>query len=337
MVFTKCNNCYYSNRNHLHPLFQKPLLPTSLDKCQLTDLLPQHCQVSLMETTPKDQLSFALARPTSFCAQNPFLMTRPKWSRHSHTWNLEENEGYTKFLDWDNFKLEFQKEFCPANSDAVAINKLESTAYYQKNQSADDHLDEFLDLIAESGYIDPKTLVVKFQRGLDPQTQNAVATMANRQPSDTTPTAWYEGTRNVDQNWASNEAFWSVHHIPNLLHSLPSSAPQPSIIPAHVRPTPANPVPVEVDMTWRKMPTPLSCYHCGKPRHKVPDCPLWFDIRALTIGELEAEFKVRLAKQDVVSIEDCPSITVIYTPPPILEIPVGFWNSRWIPVLYLFP
>ena len=61
-------------------------------------------------------------------------------------------------------------------------------------------------------------------------------------------------------------------------------------------------------MTQRKAPTPLSCYHYGKPGHKVSDCPLQFDIRALTIGELKAELGARLAKQDVVSIEDCPSI-----------------------------
>ena len=61
-------------------------------------------------------------------------------------------------------------------------------------------------------------------------------------------------------------------------------------------------------MTRRKAPTPLSCYCYGKPGHKIPDCPLQFDIRALTIGELEAELEARLAEQDVVLIEDCPSI-----------------------------
>ena len=78
----------------------------------------------------------------------------------------------------------------------------------------DDYLDEFLDLVAESGYTDPKVLVVKFRRGLDPQIQNAVATMANGRPSGTTPIAWYEAARNVDQNRASNKAFWSAHCTP---------------------------------------------------------------------------------------------------------------------------
>jgi Retrotransposon gag protein len=99
-----------------------------------------------------------------------------KWAAQVFKWE-EENKGYTKFLDWDNFKTKFHKEFCPANSDIAAINKLESMAYYQKTQSVDNYLDEFLDLIAESRYMDPRTLVVKFRRGLDSQIQNAVATI----------------------------------------------------------------------------------------------------------------------------------------------------------------
>ena len=118
---------------------------------------------------------------------------------HIFKWE-EKNTGDSRFLDWDNFKLEFRKEFCPANSEATAINKLESTTYYQRTQSVDDYLDKFLDLVAESGHTDPKVLVVKFRRGLDPQIQNAMATMANGRPSDTTPITWYKAARNVDQN-----------------------------------------------------------------------------------------------------------------------------------------
>jgi hypothetical protein len=48
--------------------------------------------------------------------------------------------------------------------------------------------------------MDLRTLVVKFRRGLDPQIQNAVATMANGQPSDLIPTAWYKAAWNIYQN-----------------------------------------------------------------------------------------------------------------------------------------
>ena len=71
-------------------------------------------------------------------------------------------------MDWDEFQNEFQKDFCPAHSDVAAINKLESTMYYQKSRSLDDYLDEFVELVAEAGYTDPKIVVVKFRKGLDP-------------------------------------------------------------------------------------------------------------------------------------------------------------------------
>ena len=51
-----------------------------------------------------------------------------KWAAHIFKWE-EENEGYTKFLDWDDFKSKFCKEFYPANSNSTTINKLESTTY----------------------------------------------------------------------------------------------------------------------------------------------------------------------------------------------------------------
>ena len=78
-----------------------------------------------------------------------------KWAACVLKWE-EENAGDSRFLDWDNFKLEYHKKFCPANSEATTINKLESTTYYQRTQSVDDYLDEFLDLVAESGYMDPR-------------------------------------------------------------------------------------------------------------------------------------------------------------------------------------
>jgi hypothetical protein len=53
-----------------------------------------------------------------------------RWASRVFKWE-EENEGYTKFLDWNDFKSEFHKEFCPTNSNVAAVNKLGSTAYYQ--------------------------------------------------------------------------------------------------------------------------------------------------------------------------------------------------------------
>ena len=116
----------------------------------------------------------------------------------------EKNSGYPKFLDWEEFRKEFQKDFCPAHSDVAAINKLESTTYYQKSRSVDDYLNEFVELVAEAGYTDLKTTVVKFRKGLDSHIQNAIATMAYGRPSDASLEDWYEAAKTVDQNCKGN-------------------------------------------------------------------------------------------------------------------------------------
>ena len=50
----------------------------------------------------------------------------------------------------------------PLNSEAAAVNTLETTSYFQGKWMVDDYLDQFRDLIEDSGYTDPKTIVVKF-------------------------------------------------------------------------------------------------------------------------------------------------------------------------------
>ena len=130
-----------------------------------------------------------------------------KWAAQIFKWE-EDHEGYSKFLVWDKFQVAFQKDFCPAHSDTAAINKLESTSYFQKACSVDNYLD---DLIVEAGYADPKTTVVKFWKGLDLQIQNTIATMAYGRPSNTSPENWYKAARTVDQNHAANEAFKTAY------------------------------------------------------------------------------------------------------------------------------
>ena len=122
-----------------------------------------------------------------------------KWAAQVFRWE-EENGGYSKFLDWDKFRMEFRKDFCPAHSDTAAINTLESTSYYQKTRGVDNYLDEFLELVAEVGYTDPRMVVVKFQKGLDPQIQNSIATMPYGRPLDTSPSDWYKAEKTIDQN-----------------------------------------------------------------------------------------------------------------------------------------
>src|SRR5271156_1484793 len=126
---------------------------------------------------------------------------------------MEENPNSDRFVDWESFRQEFKSEFCPAHTGATAINHLESVSYFQNKRSVDEYLDEFLDLIAEAGYTDSKTIVVKFCRGLDPRIQNSSATMTSGQPSDEALSHWYQAARTLDQNRATNKAFRSSYHI----------------------------------------------------------------------------------------------------------------------------
>jgi hypothetical protein len=118
-----------------------------------------------------------------------------KWTAHIFQWEqLPENLDSNRFFDWADFKDEFRKEFTLAHVESAALSRLESTAYFQKNRSLDEYLDEFQDLLAGSGYTDPKTAVVKFRRGPNTQIQNAIATMVTGRPSDVNPERWSKTT-----------------------------------------------------------------------------------------------------------------------------------------------
>ena len=99
-----------------------------------------------------------------------------------------------------------ERKFSPLHSEAAATNRLEGTAYFQGRRTVNDYLDDFWDLISDSGYANPKTIVVKFRRGLNPTITDVVATMAAGRPDDLDPEVWYEAAIHIDQNQAANAA-----------------------------------------------------------------------------------------------------------------------------------
>jgi hypothetical protein len=130
-----------------------------------------------------------------------------KWVNRIYQWEaLPANANAHYFVDWDHFRSIFRNEFYPLHADAVATNILEGRTYFQGNRNVDDYLDDFRDLIAESGYTSPKTIVVKFRRGLDPKIGDVVATMAANRPDDLDPEGWYEAAVRIHQNRAMNAA-----------------------------------------------------------------------------------------------------------------------------------
>src|SRR6266567_698188 len=90
-----------------------------------------------------------------------------RWATREFKHEAASEDQTLRFMDWLDFEDEFWKDFLPLNSEATAVNTLETTAYFQGMQTVDDYLDQFQDLVYDSRYTDPKTIVVKFCRGLN--------------------------------------------------------------------------------------------------------------------------------------------------------------------------
>ena len=93
---------------------------------------------------------------------------------------------------------------------------------------------------------------------------------------------------------------WPIEHL-DPVQSVPAQSPsewlhQASSVPpppVHSHPTLGNPVPMDIDGGQQRNQASLTCSQCHQPRHKVPDCPLNFNIRSMTIEEVEMELAVK--------------------------------------------
>jgi len=233
-----------------------------------------------------------------------------RWA--ARQFKTEVIEGMLPFQEWIDFEEAFRKEFTPLNEEVDAVNILETTAYHQGRKSVDDYLDRFRDLIHDSGYTDPKTIVVKFRRGLDRRISNALAGMTSGRPSDTDPEAWFRLAVQMDQNRAADEAFYATQRaapsapIPSRSGLLSLPRPSPPTRFAHTTPSPGNPVPMDIDAMRRAKPLSNACRRCGATGHWAKDCHLRFDVRHMDTDELQTLLENMLAAKDVAPLE--PSV-----------------------------
>jgi len=81
------------------------------------------------------------------------------------------------------------------NLEAAAINILEVTAYFQGKRTVDNYLNQFWDLIYNSGYTNLKTVVVKFCQGLDGPHGNDIRKTFGYRPGSLVPPCSPDGSK----------------------------------------------------------------------------------------------------------------------------------------------
>ena len=271
LEWNKSLPCYLpwlvSHNTHLKPLppkFSIPhLLRPSPESAQF-DLQPL---CSLMEIAPKGWPSSIHARPTSNFVQRSFWTNKPRSYGLCPTWRQDKlRNRLPVFSNRSNVQTTLARTSSAQNSKRSSPRACRHSCnpsprihslLPERACSLNNYIDKFQNLIADSGYADLKTIVVKFRRDLNSQIQNAVApmAMASGRSTDAIPSEWYSMTWTVDQNCAANEVFSSMHRPPAPpTHPVPTSVwnPVPSTKPghSHILPTPGNPVPMDTNMSW---------------------------------------------------------------------------------------
>ena len=121
-------------------------------------------------------------------------------------WSKSKAKGHY-FQNWKAFEKTFLDQFCPKNEEFMALTKLKGTSWYQVKDPVDDYIDQFKKLIDLVEYNDDKTIMIKFQGGLDPALQNQVALLRDGALDFGDPEGWYEASQRVFQNKEVNKAF----------------------------------------------------------------------------------------------------------------------------------
>jgi len=83
-----------------------------------------------------------------------------KWSEN--VFRQEADTSVFPISTWGDFEQQIQLHFFPVNAEADVINTLEGISYHQEGQMVDNYLDNFQTLVSDTGYTNPRTLVVKF-------------------------------------------------------------------------------------------------------------------------------------------------------------------------------
>ena len=219
----------------------------------------------------------------------------------------EDKTQRCRFPTWATFQSAFTAAFCSENEATHALMRLEGSRYYQGRRTVEEYIDEFEELVDQAGYTDDLAIVMKFRRGLDEAIQNKIAEAGFGRPEDDQPEAWYAAARRLDLNRLANEAFRGpyVRRTTQQTSAIQTSsrgfirlsAPTSQLPPQAPRPSP-RPLLTGAPPSVAPRP-PMTCFRCGGTGHGSRECPQRFDVRSMSVDELNEELEHRYAQMDV--------------------------------------
>jgi len=169
----------------------KPATPADFDgNCEKGHTFFNSCMIYFTICFPNDWAHIHLA--LSFFKTDHMAHFTDKVLR---SWR----KGKAYYSDWDAFKEDFVKYFCPKDKQILAITNLEGTSWYQGRDLVEDYIDCFQELIEVLEYNDNKTIVIKLHKGLDPGIQNKVALLGDLAPDFNDLRGWYRASRKLSR------------------------------------------------------------------------------------------------------------------------------------------
>lgn len=234
----------------------------------------------------------------------------------AQSWRDQQLEHHATAGAWPwatlaDFWTAFDSEFTPVAEVQEAIVKLEGRAYFQKSgESVDTYIDWFRALVKKARLQDKPSIVLKFRRGLSESLSETLANSSDP-PSGTDVEQWYTRARELERNrivqktiTGGAKSYGNVR--PNFAVGMrprgeyvpastmtPRSVSTPAPAPATFSRSAAQPlVAMDVDAARSQGRKPLPsdvCRRCKQTGHWASTCPNRYDIRAMSVEELENE------------------------------------------------
>lgn len=215
------------------------------------------------------------------------------------------DHGKYKWTTLYDFQAEFAREFLPIAEQEEAIVTLEGRTYFQKSsESVDAYVDRFRSLVKKANLADGSSVVIKFRRGLQESLAQTLSDSANPPPANDID-QWITRSRNLERSRnlqksisgakpslpASKPNFFSSFRArptdsiapPQRSVSTPTRPPGISFVP---RPPAQTPMDLDAARARSQAPSTV-CHRCKQPGHWAKDCPRQYDVRMLSVDELE--------------------------------------------------